>query len=476
MIDGEAEAPARRASYYDLNDKQKEGVRVIGSDASHILLYGGSRSGKTFLGVRTTILRAAKFKHDALMARFRLSHLKATLLAQTWPNVCRACFPDLAVHHNKSEGIFEFPNGSRVFYAGLDDKDRTEKILGGEFATILLDEVSQIPWGSRNMVVTRLAQRVDGLRNKALYCENPPLVTHWSNKLFIRKIDPDSGRRLDNPGMFASLQMNPSDNAENLSPEYLKELDALPTRLRKRFRDGVFGDAGEAALFPLELLEQQTWPDDEMPQLIKVVVAVDPSGIASKEDLNADEVGIVVVGLIGGGRHGGHVIVLEDLTMRGSPAEWGRVAVAAYRRWSANAIVAEENFGGAMVKAVIMGASLDGDEAHLPVHYRAVRASHSKVVRAEPVSTLFEQQRAWLMPEVGEKLVDELSNFTTAGYIGDGSPNRGDAMIWGVTALHGNLIAEGRAAAQGANVGGAGRSSGPTVNTGRTRWKRTGHR
>ena len=149
--------------------------------------------------------------------------------------------------------------------------------------------------------------------------------------------------------------------------------------------------------------------------------------------------------------------------MRGSPMEWGKVAVNAHRRWAANAIVAEENFGGAMVKAVIMGASLDGDEAHLPVHYRAVRASHSQVVRAEPISTLFEQQRAWLMPEVGEKLVDELSNFTTAGYIGGrlAEPRRCDGV--GITALHGNLIAEGaRSCLQGANVGRAGRSSGPT--------------
>ena len=466
----------RKASYTLLNDRQKEGVRVIGSDASHILLFGGSRSGKTFLAVRTVITRLALRKHDALMARFRLSHMKATLLAQTWPAVMAACFPELVVHHNKSDQIFEFPNGSRCFYAGLDDKERTEKILGGEFATVFLDECSQIPWQSRNMVVTRLAQKVEGLRIKALYAENPPLVTHWSHKLFIRKLDPDSGRRVDNPAMFAALQMNPSDNADNLAPEYLAELDALPARLRKRFRDGVFGDAGEAALFPLELLEQQTWDHDELPNLVKVVVAVDPSGARSAEELTADEIGIVVVGLIGNGEHAGHVLVLEDLTMRGSPAQWGKAVVNAYRRWEANAVVAEENYGGAMVKQVIMGAALDGDAAHLPVHYRGVRASKGKVVRAEPVSTLFEQGRAWLLPEVGEKLVDELSNFTTNGYIGDGSPNRGDAMVWGVTALHGAIVSEGRSAAQGANVGGAGRSVGPTVNTGRQRWKRTGRR
>ena len=400
--------PARRPSYFDLTEKQKRGIQVIGSDASHILLFGGSRSGKTFLQVRTVIMRAAKVKHDALMARFRLSHMKATLLAQTWPAVMSACFPELSVHHNKSEQMFEFPKngdgpsgfGSRVFYAGLDDKERTEKILGGEFATTFLDECSQIPWLSRNMVVTRLAQKVEGLRNKALYAENPPLVTHWSHKLFIRKIDPDSGRRLDNPGMYGSLLMNPEDNLQNLSADYMAELDALPMRLRKRFRDGQFGDAGEAALFSLELLEQQTWDDDELPDLVKIVVAVDPSGARSAEDLTADEIGIVVVGLIGSGPHAGHCIALEDLTMRGSPAQWGKVVVNAYRRWEANAVVAESNFGGAMVKHVVMTSGLDGDDAHLPVHYREVRASHGKAVRAEPVSTALAQGRVWLLPEI----------------------------------------------------------------------------
>ena len=121
--------------------------------------------------VRTTILRAAKFKHDALMARFRLSHLKATLLAQTWPNVCRACFPDRRCTTINRKGYSNF--GSRVFYAGLDDKDRTEKSSAAGLPRSCSMRGIADSRGSRNMVVTRLAQRVDGLRNKALYCENP---------------------------------------------------------------------------------------------------------------------------------------------------------------------------------------------------------------------------------------------------------------------------------------------------------------
>lgn len=470
------EAPARtaNASYYQLTDKQKLAMSIIGSDARHILLYGGSRSGKTYLIVRSIIIRAAKAAMSRhLMARFRMNAIKSSIVADTWPKVMRECFPELRVEHRVGDGFYRFPNDSEVWYAGLDDKDRTEKVLGQEFATTYLNECSQIPFASRELVVTRLAQKVEGLRNKAFYDENPPLRTHWSHRLWIEHKHPLTGQKLERPEDFASLLMNPVDNLGNIDPGYIQTLMSLSPRMRKRFLDGIFGDAGEAALWSLELLEQQQWPEDEDPPLVKIVVAVDPSGSKDAEDTEHDEVGIVVVGLIASGKYAGHAIVLEDLTMRGGPDSWGRVVVNAYRRWGANAVVAEVNYGGPMVKAVIMAAALSSDENHLPVTYREVTASRSKVVRAEPIATLYENQRAWLMPGL-EKLKDELSNFTTAGYIGERSPNRADAMVWGVTALFGKLIAESRAAID--EQRGVSRSQGPKVNTGNNRWKRFGRR
>jgi hypothetical protein len=86
------------------------------------------------------------------------------------------------VKQDRASWFWEFPNGSQVWFGGLDDKDRTEKILGLEFATVLLNEVSQISLAARNLIVTRLAQNVEGLALKCYYDCNPPVSTHWYHR------------------------------------------------------------------------------------------------------------------------------------------------------------------------------------------------------------------------------------------------------------------------------------------------------
>ncbi len=435
---------------FRLTAKQRIAGDLMGSDATYILLYGGSRSSKSFTVVRAMIARAIYCPNSRhLIARFRLSHIKASIMADTFPKVMELCFPELigAVEHKKSENHWKFPNGSEIWYAGLDDKDRSEKILGMEFATIDLEECSQIPWASREILVTRLAQqtsrpnpddpdgkkglpRLPGLRLKAYATCNPPLKTHWAYKLFIEKMSPDTGHRLPNPENFVSLLMNPVDNLDNLAPGYMDLLDGLSERKRKRFRDGQFGEAGEASLWSYELIEQNRLPEDEeidLDDFIRITVAVDPSGASSIDDAHRDEIGIVVAGL----RTDGIAVVLEDSTMKGSPGEWGAAAINAYERWGADRIVAEENYGGAMVQGTIQSA---GIAKGITPSYRAVTATRGKTVRAEPIAAFYEAKKVLHAPGLG-KLEDELVQMTTFGYTGDRSPNRADAAIWAITDL-----------------------------------------
>jgi phage terminase large subunit-like protein len=110
-----------------------------------------------------------------------------------------------------------------------------------------------------------------------------------------------------------------------------------------------------------------------------------------------------------------------------SPDGWGRRAVAAYHEFKADRIVAERNYGGAMVEHVIR--SVDPRAA-----YSEVVASRGKVVRAEPVAALYEQNR--VSHVVGlEQLEDQLCSMATDGYVGEGSPDRLDAMVWAITDL-----------------------------------------
>jgi hypothetical protein len=119
--------------------------------------------------------------------------------------------------------------------------------------------------------------------------------------------------------------------------------------------------------------------------------------------------------------------VLADRTCKLSPDGWGRAAVNAYREFKADRIVAEKNFGGAMVEHVIR--TVDPN-----VSYREVTASRGKVQRAEPVAALYEQNRVRHVGLFAE-LEDQMAAMTRAGYSGDGSPDRCDALVWGLTEL-----------------------------------------
>lgn len=420
-------------SFDGLTLKQRRAWEVLGSDARHVMLFGGSRSGKTFLIMRALITRALAHKSRHAVLRFRFNHVKASIIYDTLPKVMEVCFDGVAehCHLDKSDWFYRFPNESEIWFGGLDDKERTEKILGQEYASLFLNECSQIPWASRTIAMTRLAQKT-GLRLKAFYDCNPPAEGHWTHRLFVQKRSPDTKLALRDPESYAAMQINPVDNRENLPPEYLEELDRLPAKQRARFYLGQWGSASESALWTIELIEQSRLDGRDLPTMQRIVVAVDPSGCQGPEDTRSDEIGIVVCGLGTDGRG----YVLEDLSGRFGPSEWGRIAVRAYDRHSADCIVGETNYGGAMVEEVIKVAAREGSEIEQirSVPFRMVSASRGKIVRAEPIAALFEQQKV-VMAGVFPMLEDQLCAMTTGGYVGDRSPDRADAMVWGLSHL-----------------------------------------
>lgn len=421
-----------------LNAKQQEAQRILAGAATHVMLFGGSRSGKTFLLVRNTVLRALKApKSRHAILRFRFNAIKASIIMDTFPKVMAIAFPGVEAHINKTDWFATLPNGSEIWFGGLDDKERTEKILGMEFVTIYLNECSQIPWASVGVALTRLAQKamqvIKGrddteLTPRVYYDCNPPSKAHWSYKVFRQKVDPDTKQPNPNPDNYASFQINPMDNAENLTSGYLETLRSMGARLRARFMDGKFADATPNQLFTEENIEQYRVIGGELPDMVRIVVAVDPSGSGDVDNADNDAIGIIVAGL----GTDGNAYLLEDCTVKAGPATWGKIATDAYDRWNADAVVGETNYGGAMVEFTIQTA-----RAKTP--YRAVTATRGKVVRAEPISALYEQGK---VRHVGNyiDLEDELIAFSTFGYTGASSPNRADAAIWAITALFPGIV------------------------------------
>ena len=424
--------PLAKEPEFKLTTKQDEALDLFVSEALYILLYGGSRSTKTFTIVRSIAWRAIAVpgsRHAIL--RFRFNHVKASIVHDTFPKVMDLCFPDCPWHIDKSDWFVEFANGSQIWFGGLDDKERTEKVLGNEYATIFLNECSQISYNSYLILTTRLAQRcfyerggkTEELRLKIFCDENPPGRGHWTHKLFIEKKDPESKATLKNPLDYASLLMNPRDNIDNLPVSYIQALQNLPKRKKDRFWEGKFGDDSENALWSMETLDKYRVNGDDLPEMVRIVVSVDPSGASDDENENNDDIGIGVAGL----GTDGIGYFFEDLTLKAGPATWGKVAASAYERHEADRLIGEANYGGAMVEFVVKTANPD-------ISYKAVSASRGKVVRAEPVSALHETGKIRLVGEF-HMLEDELMGFTTTGYIGEKSPNRADMFIWAFTEL-----------------------------------------
>lgn len=421
-----------------LTKRQTEAQEILGGDATHIMLFGGSRSGKTFLLVRNIVMRALKAPNSRHgIFRFRYNHIRASIILDTYPAVMRIAYPGVEWKMHTQDGYADVGDGSQIWFAGLDDKERTERILGQEFATLYFNECSQIPLNSIDTALTRLAQRVEVdiegrqktlLKPRCYYDCNPPNKAHWTYRKFIQKVDPDTRRELAMPDDYASMQINPGDNSENVSAEYIKTLAGLSTRLQKRFLRGEFADATPNALFTDESIDRWRVTDGTLPDMVRMVIAVDPSGAGDKDNADNDAIGIAVVGL----GTDGICYVIEDLTVKAGPATWGRIVCDAYERHQADAVVGEINYGGAMVAHVIK-------TARPRTNFRKVTATRGKVVRAEPISALYELGK---VRHVGylRDLEEELMGFTTNGFVGANSPNRADAVVWAITELFPGIV------------------------------------
>ena len=421
----------------ELTAKQAEAQVILAGPAKHIMLFGGSRSGKTFLLTRNVALRAIKApgsRHAIL--RFRFNHVKASVVLDTFPKVMSLAFPGVDYHIDKSDWFARLGE-SQIWFGGLDDRERTEKILGQEHATLFLNECSQIPYISQQLATTRLAQMVEQvvkgrqdrpLKPRMYYDCNPPSKGHWTYKLFVAGQDPETKQPIERPGDYQCYQINPRDNLANLPAGYLDTLGALSTRLQRRFLAGEFADENPQALFRVEDIDLWRVTDGKTPDLIRVAIGVDPSGSGDVDNADNDEIGIVAAGL----GTDGNAYVLEDCSVKAGPATWGKVATTAYERHEANVVVGEANYGGAMVQHVIQTA-----RPRTP--YKAVTATRGKALRAEPFSALYEQGK---VRHVGyfPELEDELAGLSTIGYTGSGSPNRADALVWALAELFAGIV------------------------------------
>jgi hypothetical protein len=404
--------------------KQYQAIELM-KKHTEILFEGGSRSGKTFIIIYAILARGFKYPGSMHVAvRKRFNHAKVSLWIQTIPQVFKLAFPSVKYKENKSDWFIEFGEGSQLWIGGTDEKERIEKILGTEWATIFLNEISEQTYNTYELFKTRL-NPPQNIKPLYLMDHNPPKKSHWSYVKFHDLLNFENKQKLSddiiNKQYF--FQMNPIDNTENLNEGYFQLLESLSERKRKRFRDGLYGEDKEGALWKTEwiiknrILEK---PKD----LIGVVVAIDPN-VTEDRKVNeyTDEAGIITVGKYKLNDEDHYCVIRDDST---PGLSWGEVGCQVYREEMADKIVGEVNQGGDLIEMNLRNYDKD-------IAYDDVRATRGKELRADPVADLY---RRGYVHHIGEfpNVEDELTTWVP----GQGrSPNRLDALIWGISYLAG---------------------------------------
>ncbi|QWY81311.1 terminase [Arthrobacter phage Rizwana] len=297
--------------------------------------------------------------------------------------------------------------------------EEPERLRGPQHAAVWLDEPAhfaliEATWDNM-MFGLRLGRR------PVVLCSTTPLPTKWMKELIKQ---PDT----------VSVTVSTYANMNNLAPTFRKVMLAKyeGTRLGRQELHGEVLEDIVGALWNYSMIEPHRverimdGEGDEAtgrPALThedmdRVVVAIDPAG---SSDRKRDETGIVVVG-----KRGDQYYILDDLSGHYTPDGWAKAAWDAFDKYEADKIVAEKNYGGEMVKS-----NLHHSRAGGPVEL--VHSRRGKVLRAEPIVALYEQERVHHFDRF-EELETQMTEWVPAK---DDSPDRVDALVHGLTALTG---------------------------------------
>lgn len=313
--------------------------------------------------------------------------------------------------YEPSKRRLTWPNGS---WATIYSGDEPDQLRGFSGDTAWLDEMAKYRYAQESWDNLQFGMR------EASGDQPRRLITTTPRPLAVLKA-------IEALKSTVTVRGSSYENRSNLDPKWFEETIAVyeGTRFgRQEIHAEILEDVPGALWTRRNLDEYRV---ASAPSLERIVVGVDPAATNGDE---SNETGIVVAGIAPAADGHKHGYTLDDWSVKGSPDEWGRRAVAAYRRHEADAIVVEVNQGGDMVKHVIKSV-----DANVPVI--EVRATRGKYVRAEPVSALYEQGRVHHVGALPE-IEDQMIAFTpeTAGDRSKGkSPDRVDALVWAYSEL-----------------------------------------
>ena len=374
------------------------------------LMLGGRGAGKTRLGaewVRAQVFGSAPYAgqralHIALVGE--TAHDAREVMIEGPSGILKHSPRGERPVWTPTRRRLEWPNGAVAMVFSADDP---EQLRGPQFDAAWCDELAKWRVPDETFDNLQFGLRL-GLRPRQLVTTTPKPIA------LIKRLVADPRTAVTRASTYA--------NAAHLSPAFIEAVIGryAGTRLGRQEIDGEIIEDRADALWSRAMIE--ACRVDAAPALQRVVVGVDPP---SSSRAGADACGIVAAGL----SEAGLVYVLEDATVQGlQPAGWAMRAVALYRRLEADAIVAEVNQGGEMVRAVLK--QVDG-----AVPVKQVHATRAKYVRAEPIAAMYAQSKVKHVGAGFVALEDQMCDFGVGGLSGGGSPDRLDALVWAVTEL-----------------------------------------
>lgn len=374
------------------------------------LMLGGRGAGKTRLGAEWVRAQAAGATPYAEQRAFTIALVGET--AHDAREVMIEGPSGILAHSPRAERPswissrrrLEWPNGAVAQVFSADDP---EQLRGPQFDAAWCDELAK--WRHPDGAFDNLQFGLRlGLRPRQLVTTTPRPTA------LIKRLLSDPRTAVTRASTHA--------NAAHLSPAFIEEVIGryAGTRLGRQEIDGEIIEDRADALWTRAMIEGCRVA--AAPPLMRVVVGIDPPA-SSRE--GADACGIIAAGI----SEGGMVYVLEDASAQGlSPAAWANRAIALYRRHQADALVAEVNQGGDMVRAVL--AQVDRT---VPV--KEVHATRGKWLRAEPVAAMYAQGKVKHVDPPLVALEDQMCDFGLGGLSSGASPDRLDALVWAVTEL-----------------------------------------
>ncbi len=373
------------------------------------LIIGGRGAGKTRAGaewVRAQALGLAPFATEKAA--------RIALVGETEHDVREVMIEGvsglLAVHgwHERpvwlpSRKRLEWSDGQVAQAFSADDP---ESLRGPQFSCAWSDEMAKWRYAEEAFDMLQFGLRL-GSQPRQLITTTPRPTT------FLKGL-------IEDPSSVVT-RATTRDNANNLAPTFLRTVMGryAGTRTGRQELEGEIIEDRPDALWSRALLEKCRV--NEAPPLQRIVVAVDPPASSGRRSAAC---GIVAAGIT---ENGICYVIADDSVSGLTPNGWAMKAIALWHRLRADALVAEVNQGGEMVRTVI-----NGIDASVPVN--SVHASRAKWVRAEPVAALYEQGRV-KHAGIFAALEDELCDFGLSGLSGDRSPDRLDALVWAIAAL-----------------------------------------